>query len=291
MAKYDRKNKNNTRDGMFCNLGTRSSILTLPSDGALCPATLEKYNVISKDTSQVWIEKSSSICKSLKAITNERGYTNVNIENMLLEDYIPDRKFDLINADMECSLTAKLALAFEQNLGPAIAEGGSVIIWLTGWAREGTTSDFHRWVDEKIKHDCILTQVVDSVAEITGLQTKSVVIPIALMRFALNNFDFDYQISKEYVDNKITMVVFRLDNFRKKVPVLPSFSDIYAEFKAQHEREYPSRVMTEQEFEYIIKDEKLFQVATFWNEELAKSFVRQHPDLGFRLYQQKLITV
>ncbi len=244
-GKYDRPEKNKAREFIFMDLSPKQSIITLPSDGALCSQALEAEGVIDGDTTQQWVERAPAIYRKLPDLAKRLGYENVLTENCLLEDYIPKSKVDLINADMECSFTEKLGLAFERVLSEHFLPDASIILWLTGWARNPATRDFHEWFETKVRNSDPshpLRREGDRITYITGnnMPEMSVVLPLLLMSCALNRFTFDIMESRGYADTRAGMVVMGVDHIRPRegAIVLPSFSSLVAEFRDQNQRSY-----------------------------------------------------
>lgn len=243
--KYDRTEKNETREFKFMHLSPKESILTLPSDGALCSIALEAEGVIDKDTHQQWVERAGGIHKGLSALAQSLGYTSVDTHRCSLEDYVPTRALDLINADMESSFTERLGLAFETTLSNYLLPDADIILWLTGWARNPATRDFHEWFGNLVRTsdpNDPLRREADRIASCAGNQTPdmSVILPHVLMSCALNRFTYEKGESREYADTRATMVVLHFAHIepRKGPPILPSFSELAAAFSEQNHRKY-----------------------------------------------------
>ena len=240
MAKYDRPQKNIVRDLMFYNLGPKSSILTLPSDAALCSESMLHHGVISKSTPQQWVEMSGAVYGKLKGIADAAGYTDVAITKGRLENYVPIRQIDLLNADMESTFTENLGLAFESTFADYLMPDASIILWLTEWARNPATADFHKWFEAKVRKPGLLRTAVDFVTGNLGHTDKSIVLPIVMMMCALNKFTFHFEVSKTYADTSTTMVAIRFDHVYRSeaAPTMPSFSSLVHEFRADYHRIY-----------------------------------------------------
>jgi hypothetical protein len=238
--KYDRPEKNSVRDLMFYNLGPKTSILTLPSDGALCSEALLRHGVITKDTPQQWVEMSGAISSKLLALAEKHGYSDVTITKQRLETYIPIQQIDFLNADMESTFTENLGMAFENNFADLFLPDTSIVLWLTEWARNPATADFHKWFEAKVRKPGLLRDSVDYVTRNVGHAERSIVLPITMMMCALNKFTFQFEVSKTYADTSSTMVAIRFDHIYRSdvMPTMPSFSSLVQEFRAYHHREY-----------------------------------------------------
>lgn len=244
-GKYDRPAKNETREFMFLELPRKVSILTLPSDAALCSVALEADQIIDKDTHQQWVERAPGVQRLHATLAKELGYNNVESSLGVLEEYIPTRKVDLINADMECSFTEKLGLAFENVFSNYLMEDADIILWLTGWARNPATRDFHKWFEDLVRNadpNDPLRREADRIASANGNQNPdpSVILPYVLMACALNRFTYEKSESREYADTRTTMVALGFSHIRPRQspPVLPSFSSLVKAFREQNNRKY-----------------------------------------------------
>lgn len=247
-GKYDRREKNEAREFIFMDLSPKQSIITLPSDGALCSQALVREGVIDSDTVQQWVEREPDVYRRLPKLAKHLGYQNVQTTNCLLENYVPTTKVDLINADMECSFTEKLGLAFERVFSEHLLPDASIILWLTEWSRNPATRDFHEWFENKVHRsdpNDPLRREGDRISHVMGNQmpNMSVVLPLLLMSCALNRFAFDIMDSRGYADTRFGMVVMGLNRIRPResMPNLPLFSSLVAEFRDQHQRIYLTR--------------------------------------------------
>lgn len=201
--------------------------------------------MINKDTHQQWVERAGGVYKGLPELAKSLGYTSVETAQCSLEDFVPTRAVDLINADMESSFTERLGLAFEKTFSNYLLPDADIVLWLTGWARNPATRDFHEWFGKHVREsepNSPLRREADRIAASAGNQAPdmSVILPHVLMSCALNRFTYEKGESREYADTRATMVALHFAHIepRKGPPVLPSFSDLAAEFALQQHREY-----------------------------------------------------
>lgn len=224
---------------MFKDMAPKSSVLTLPSRYALCPASLIAHRVIRTNTPQQWVEANSFIHRQLLKQVETQGFTAVSTHFGKLEDYVPTSKLDLINADMESSFTEKLGTAFEDVFSKHLLPNASVVLWVTAWARNAYTTDFHDWVYDLTQtpgHP--LCELSDIIAANRSCKDPALVLPIVLFTCAMNQFEFDIIRSREYRDTRTTMMAIRFDNIRPNPnPMWPSFKSLVEDFREGYLRE------------------------------------------------------
>ncbi len=239
MTDYNRPKKNAVRTKLFEDMAPKTSVLTLPSRYALCSASLLSHGVIKRSTPQQWVENRSFIHRQLTTQIEAQGFTDVETFHGSLEEYTPTRKLDLINADMETSFTEKLGIAFEDVFSKHLLPNASVVLWVTAWARNAYTTDFHDWVYDRTQEPGhILHTLSDEIASHRDCKDPALVLPIVLFTCAMNQFDIDIVRSREYRDTRTTMMAIRFDNIRPTDnPIWPSFKALVAEWKDGYSRE------------------------------------------------------
>lgn len=180
---YNRPHKNAARVECFARLRSPApyaSILTLPSREALCVEEMARQGLIDRHTRQQWVEHSKTRERHLNL--NSRKFSGqVTVHIGSLEDHVLTGPVDLINADMESTLTPRLGLWFENEVRQNFVPGGDIILTVTQSARNNV---LHEWMKDNFEHPLISTQMAALQARM-GHDFKPFIIPTALMHCAM----------------------------------------------------------------------------------------------------------
>ena len=158
---FNRVNKNQIRANLMRGLTPRS-LLTLPSAQALCVQELISAGGIDQGTRQVWVENNPRVRVEMEATARALGL-NPDIVLTDLEDYQPDRSFDLINADLMSGFTVRLGRWFER-MQDHVEPGATIILTTIGTSRNGTVGESNDWFDTQIEAHPLLMRVRDAFA-------------------------------------------------------------------------------------------------------------------------------
>ncbi len=138
----------------------------------------------------------------------------------------------MINADTEASFGPKQALCFEHNLAHKVSPGGSIVVWFTEWARNGSVNDFRNWIElqpEIIALREAIGQLI--VGENYEEQSRdSLTLAMAMFITACHQFQFEECRMISYSDT-VPMLAFRVSDVRPRTgdPITP-FSTLYARY-------------------------------------------------------------
>lgn len=234
--------KSVARQMVFEGLAPVGSFMTLPGANRWCVQALEEQGVINDDTQQVWVERDRAIARELDSLAN----SNTKVFAKALEEYDEGDSFDLINADTMSSFGPRQAVAV-QNLVGNINPGGTLVLWATGWPRNGDQYRFREWLQSRLDSDlCWLRdEVADGVVDAIhragfedgdlydGESIKtSLVATLALARCAMARCDYRVGVMGAYRDGT-PMLVVRFNNITardNKPNMLPSATELLVEY-------------------------------------------------------------
>jgi hypothetical protein len=184
MSGYQRPQKDEVRSSTCLTLRSLApspyrSILTVPSREALCVREMKRKGLLSPSTCQQWIENDTKKRRYLEL--ESAKYPNVSLHFNDLEDHILTQPVDLVNADMESTLTERLGLWFQNNVAPKFIPGGDIVLTVTKWARN---NPLHAWLLENLNESIIADAVCDLRVR-ARTDDDAVVIPLAMLHCAL----------------------------------------------------------------------------------------------------------
>lgn len=226
---YQRPQKDSVRHNSFEHIGRLSpkrhlSILTLPSREALCSHKLHQMGMIGHKTHQIWVENDVARRPYLDfERTKFRGEIDVRIGD--LEDVKLNRSLDLVNADMESSLTRRLSIWLSDELGPHLVPGADFIGTFTQWSRNNA---LYEWLKEN-KDDCVLTPHLRKLMIQHGTIEPRVIFPLALLLSSLQIEVNGTIATFEYGDGRAKMISIVIPNIHRGVSDWPTIKEVLAE--------------------------------------------------------------
>lgn len=232
-SSYARPKKDAVRTSSFARLVTHpgqpyASILTLPSRQALCVKELARQGLIVQDTHQQWVENDRGRKRFLDFEAS--AFENVEIAITDLEDYALSRKVDLVNADMESTITARLGAWFQNELRPNFISGGDIVLTVTSHARSNM---LHLWLLENID-DSIIADQTQRLRQRMGTHFDPFIIPLALLHCAMQIETVAEITAIAYKDDgHSAMVSVILKNVKPGRSEWPLFTDVAADCDRQ----------------------------------------------------------
>jgi hypothetical protein len=230
---YARPQKDINRRDSFLHLRHFSSgrayrsLLTLPSREALCVHELKRLGMIDDLTHQFWVECDKKRESFLRFEATKFPKDSVDIHMGYLETAPLERNLDLLNADMECTLTPNLG-TWLSDIGPRLVPGADVAATFTRWERN---NPLYRWLEEN-QNDCILSDQIRKLRIDLGAADSEIIIPLALLHSALQIEVCDAIGVFPYGDKKrMQMVILALPNVHRGDSPWPTFAEVLAEAK------------------------------------------------------------
>jgi hypothetical protein len=223
---YNRVYKNIARTAILSGLGPRRSLLTLPSSEALCVAELLANHTVTRATRQIWVERKPRLRSILEQRRAELRLHDTDIIIDELENIRLEQTFDLVNIDVQCFMTDRLAEWIEGVLADNLMPYASAVFWLM---RDFRNNKFIEWCIRYFYYGTLRHQV-DIFKGRVGTFDPRIVVPRLLIASALREFDFEWSPSIEYADRVYSMVTVRIDNIRRhhREPIWPRISDLLA---------------------------------------------------------------
>lgn len=227
-SSYQRPQKDAVRRGSFEVLGERArpyrSILTLPSREALCVKAMRDAGLIDDRTRQVWIERDRKRVHHLEREAARIG-GDITIVVCDLEDYRPDRTFDFVNADMESTVTLRLARWFER-MGEHLDPGTDLVLTVTKWSRR---NPLHHWLCDHLSKTCLYEPAARLRVRM-GEFSNGVVVPMALLHSALRFTSVEHITLFDYGDDGRTkMASMVLQNIQGRETSWPTLDRVLAD--------------------------------------------------------------
>ena len=271
--KQNGTSKNEVRTEFFKNLGISKSLITLPSIGLGCVKEFAKQGVTTDRSHQQWVERNQDSFHKLAKIAGNRK--TITVHRGDIEDYVPNRPVDLLNADLESGFTRRFGIALETRLAPCLMEDAKALLWFT-WSRNAQSSDFYKHfvgICDR-SNPGLLCDLKNKISKELSTRDHRTITYLVMLRCALNRYSFHIRRAQHYQDG-MGMIAIRIENIRKSfdAPVYPSFTSIAAGFENKRIRaNYASN-------ELLIINQKLATVG----------MDIKYTETGYDLYQDGVI--
>lgn len=201
------------------------SLLTLPSREALCAHELKRLGMIDDHTRQLWVERQHNREPFLR-FERDRFAGPVDIKIASLEDIDIDRDLDFVFADMESTLTPRLARWIDSTLGPRLVAGADIVSTFT---RHERNNPLYRWLEDN-QDDSLMSQQIRKLRISTGTRDPDVIIPLALLHSALQIEVSGTVATFPYGDLKrMKMISFVIPNLHRGDSPWPKIDEVIAE--------------------------------------------------------------
>lgn len=250
--KYDRPNKVAARSRILeAARGRYTSLLALPGPHALCVQDMMQRGIVTTETRQQWIEMRLSTHEFQRELAKKLNLS-VTFYNGELENYIINNKIDLVNIDLESTVTCNLAQWVEEEISQNLLSNSFIIVTYTQWARN---NEFLNFFFNKLQRDDELWGYYQLVAKQMHSVHTTEIIQSVILRFAFGSLNVEQIPMISYKDKQYTMITtaFRLLDNDSPMTIFPSILPFCDEYKG-----LPKRIIMRGEEETLykkIKDE------------------------------------